>query len=60
MKRIEDHIARSYISCDATVAYTARARKDMERIPPNLRERIRAKLNQLATDPASLANNLSP
>ena len=43
-----------------TVAYTARARKDMERIPPNLRERIRAKLNQLATDPASLANNLSP
>jgi len=41
------------------VVFTSQARKDMRRLPRDLSDRIVSKLNQLAKDPASLANNVA-
>ncbi len=40
------------------VTFTSQARRDMKSLPRNLSSRIMAKVNQLAADPASLANNV--
>lgn len=40
------------------IVYTLPARKDMKRLPRDLSERIRSKVNQFASDPGSLANNV--
>jgi mRNA interferase RelE/StbE len=42
-----------------TVVYGPEARKSLRRMPRNVAELMRGKLNQLASDPETLANNLS-
>ena len=42
-----------------TVVYGREARKSLRRMPRNVAELTRGKLNQLASDPETLANNLS-
>lgn len=41
------------------VVYASQARKDLKRLPRDLSDRVRTKLNQLANDPAALANNVT-
>ena len=41
------------------VAYDPEALRSLKKMPRNVSDRVRGKLNQLATDPDSLANNLS-
>ena len=41
------------------VLYDPEALKALKRLPRNVADRIRAKLAQLASDPQSLANNLT-
>ena len=41
------------------VTFTSQARRDMRRLPHDLSSRIMSKINQLAEDPASLANNVT-
>ncbi|KAI94099.1 cytotoxic translational repressor of toxin-antitoxin stability system [Rhodomicrobium udaipurense JA643] len=41
-----------------TVTYTKEAEKTLAKMPANLAAKIRAKMVQYATDPASLANNV--
>jgi mRNA interferase RelE/StbE len=40
------------------IAYSKQAIKTLKRISANEAERIRAKISQYATDPASMANNV--
>ncbi|MBI4923978.1 MAG: type II toxin-antitoxin system RelE/ParE family toxin [Devosia nanyangense] len=40
------------------ISYTPEARKVIDRLPANEARRIRAKIQQYAADPASLANNV--
>lgn len=41
-----------------TIRYTREALKTLTQIPANVAERIRLKIEQYASDPASLANNI--
>ncbi|WP_072281628.1 type II toxin-antitoxin system RelE family toxin [Rappaport israeli] len=40
------------------ITYTKKAMKDLAKMPANAQKNVRAKINQYATDPASLANNV--
>ncbi|AWI55819.1 type II toxin-antitoxin system RelE family toxin [Sinorhizobium fredii] len=41
-----------------TIRYTREALKTLTQIPANVAKRIRSKIEQYASDPASLANNI--
>lgn len=40
------------------ISYTKKAMKDLAKMPRNTQQNVRAKINQYADNPASLANNV--
>ncbi len=48
-----------YRSAVKQIAYTRAAIKALQRMPANWSQRIRAKIEQFAADPASMANNVT-
>ena len=51
-------VAIRYISRMKQIAYTRAALKALRKMPANMAERIKAKIEAYATDPASQANNV--
>lgn len=43
-----------------TLVFTKQATQSLRKLPRNEAQRLREKLEQLATDPASLQNNITP